>query len=89
MCYVYIGSIRGASRGPRAPLAALIPLLHRGPSNIIIHAMCISLIIIFRYVTGLMFLFNLIVGLYKYRPMEIGDNKFLLPIHRIDSSVVG
>src|SRR6218665_2274046 len=28
-----VGSIRDANRGPRAPLAALIPLLHRAPSR--------------------------------------------------------
>ena len=27
-----VGSIRDANRGPRAPLATLIPLLHRAPS---------------------------------------------------------
>src|SRR6218665_3546406 len=28
-----VGSIRDANRGPRAPLAALIPLLHQAPSS--------------------------------------------------------
>src|SRR6218665_223881 len=29
-----VGSIRDANRGPGAPLAALIPLLHRAPSKV-------------------------------------------------------
>src|SRR6218665_2441867 len=54
-----VGSIRGANRGPHAPLAAIIPLLHRAPHVCMIPRL--------RFTPSARNKF----GLYLYRPTRI------------------
>src|SRR6218665_2383266 len=57
-----VGSIRDANHGPRTPLAALIPLLHRAPScpvkTIMLHGLALLL-------TATGWVYNVDVGLCR------------------------